>query len=473
MKNSKELYKYCFMYWKNSNYDKKVLSILSDKFNVGRERIREYIKRYINGNEEFSDIERQRLYSFIAVRDITLTLYNRLNISLEGTSREERQKVINKYCYDYCRSVNWDNSRMDSIERLLGLTSRKIKEYAKQHMIDNGISLEEMYITVEKVKKQKLQNIGPNITRNIVLENISKEDSFEKIKDIIEQSGIDASYLKYSVSDYVTVYRTSLKDTLIDELKAKIDRYIAYKNKEKREKILKHKEEKMKKQELEEADMLVVAREVIIDFIDSESNLIDYYVKSKHMTLKVFKNYVNLVKKYDLDLYQRYYIKINNIRIKSYIYMINTVKTICFLLINNVEENGDKRPFDLLDYYSMTKLSLTELMEFVNVNRNKIGINNDEYARLNRFVKKNNAYKEYSSTRINSFINSVIKVEINNEEEKYVKTFTKEELEAMINYLIINSIPINEKTLYLIRCRYINGSIDLFSNKSKKRIRSN
>ena len=37
MKNSKELYKYCFMYWKNSNYDKKVLSILSDKFNVGKE----------------------------------------------------------------------------------------------------------------------------------------------------------------------------------------------------------------------------------------------------------------------------------------------------------------------------------------------------------------------------------------------------------------------------------------------------
>ena len=362
---------------------------------------------------------------------------------------------------------------MDSIERLLGLTSRKIKEYAKQHMIDNGISLEEMYITVEKVKKQKLQNIGPNITRNIVLEKISKEDSFEKIKDIIEQSGIDASYLKYSVSDYVTVYRTSLKDTLIDELKAKIDRYIAYKNKEKREKILKQKEEKIKKQELEEADMLVVARDVIIDFINSESNLIEYYVKSKHMTLKVFKNYVNLVKKYDLDLYQRYYIKINNIRIKSYIYMINMVKNMCFLLINNVEENGYKRPFDLLDYYSMTKLSLTELMEFVNVNRNKIGINNNEYTQLNRFVKKNNAYKEYSSTRINSFINSVIKVEINNEEEKYVKTFTKEELEAMINYLIINSIPINEKTLYLIRCRYINGSIDLFSNKCKKRIRSN
>lgn len=473
MKNSEELYKYCFMYWKNSNYDKKILSILSDKFNVGRERIREYIKRYINGNEEFSDIERQRLYSFIAVRDTTLTLYNRLNISLEGTSREERQRVINKYCYDYCRSVNWDNSRMDSIERLLGLKIRKIKEYARSHMLDNGISLEEMYVTVEKVKKQKLQNIGPNITRNIVLEKISKEDSFEKIKDIIEQSGIDASYLKYSVSDYVTVYRTSLKDTLIDELKAKIDSYIAYKNKEKREKILKHKEEKMKKQELEEADMLVVAREVIIDFIDSESNLIEYYVKSKHMTLKVFKNYVNLVKKYDLDLYQRYYIKINNIRIKSYIYMINTVKNMCFLLINNVEENGYKRPFDLLDYYSMTKLSLTEFMEFVNVNRNKIGINNDEYARLNRFVKKNNAYKEYSSTRINSFINSIIKVEINNEEEKYVKTFTKEELEAMINYLIINSIPINEKTLYLIRCRYINGSIDLFSNKCKKRIRSN
>lgn len=473
MKNSEELYKYCFMYWKNSNYDKKVLSILSDKFNVGRERIREYIKRYINGNEEFSDIERQRLYSFITARDITLTLYNRLNISLEGTSKEERQKVINKYCYDYCKSVNWDNSRMDSIERLLGLVSRKIKEYAKQHMIDNGISLEEMHITVEETKRQKRQNIGPNIARNIVLEKISKEDSFEKIIDIIEQSGINPSYLKYSVSDYVTVYRTSLKDTLIDELKAKIDSYIAYKNKEKREELLRQKEEKMKKQEIEEEEMLVVAREVISDFIDSEYNTIEHYTKSKHMTLKVFKNYVNLVKKYDLDLYQRYYIKINNIRIKSYIYMINMVKNMCFLLINNVEENGYKRPFDLLDYYSMTKLSLTELMEFVNINRNKIGINNDEYTQLNRFVKKNNAYKEYSSIKINSFIDSTIKVEINNGDKKDIKTFTKEELEAMINYLSVNSIPINEKTLYLIRCRYINGSIDLFSNKCKKRIRSN
>ena len=138
----------------------------------------------------------------------------------------------------------------------------------------------------------------------------------------------------------------------------------------------------------------------------------------------------------------------------------NTINLIIAQIHNGVinEKTGEKRNFDMFDYYTYTSMSLKEFMQA----SKKLGINPTG---IRTFFKSNISMFSAVTTAL------LPKVEVEtimgmNYSVNGIAV-TTEQKELIINYLKNNNIPVNVQLFRLAFKRYINNMIDIEPDKTK------
>ena len=430
--------KYCFDYCRLGNFNEGLIEKLGKKFGVLDETIRSYVETYINGLEEE---ERAYYLEMWNSSDDTISLYYKLGLPLENTTTISREKYLQKYFYDLVESVNCDMEKIIELVKKLGIKRHLIIKYY------NG------YVDVCKKWLPKLVCSGSNSLSYNTLRELSATEDEKEIISILDNVPMTISRL--------------LQATYSDEQRKKLKWYARYKNEQRK---LEREKRADTLKDILDIYRFEDAKKLIVDYLDNNgNNSIDFYCKTVGITKNEFNKDVEMIKEYSPELYERYFNKAQSVSANRYMALLASIKKLVNYIKNGIEEDGVIREFDVLDYYKATKFSFDDLIKFISDNNNRLELSNDDIRTIRIFIAKNKKFKAYTDRKKEVFVNSTIimKVKIGDKEE--LKEFTKDELQAVIDYLEMHKLPVNDKTTNLVCRKYASGKLDIFANNSKKK----
>ncbi len=439
--------KYCFDYCRLGNFNEGLIEKLGKKFGVLDETIRSYVETYINSLEEE---ERAYYLEMWNSSDDTISLYYKLGLPLENTTKISREKYLQKYFYDLGESVNRDMEKIIELVKKLGIKRHLIIKYY------NG------YVDVcEKREKDKwaarvlpkLVCSGSNSLSYNTLRELSATEDEKEIISILDNVPMTISRLLQAVYS--------------DEQRKKLKWYARYKNEQRK---LEREKRADTLKDILDIYRFEDAKKLIVDYLDNNgNNSIDFYCKTVGITKNEFNKDVEMIKEYSPELYERYFNKAQSVSANRYMALLASIKKLVNYIKNGIEEDGVIREFDVLDYYKATKFSFDDLIKFISDNNNRLELSNDDIKTIRIFIAKNRKFTAYTNRKKEVFVNSTIimKVKIGDKEE--LKEFTKDELQAVIDYLETHKLPVNDKTTNLVCRKYASGKLDIFANNSKKK----
>ena len=430
--------KYCFDYCRLGNFNEGLIEKLGKKFGVLDETIRSYVETYINSLEEE---ERAYYLEMWNSSDDTISLYYKLGLPLENTTTISREKYLQKYFYDLVESVNCDMEKIIELVKKLGIKRHLIIKYY------NG------YVDVCKKWLPKLVCSGSNSLSYNTLRELSATEDEKEIISILDNVPMTISRL--------------LQATYSDEQRKKLKWYARYKNEQRK---LEREKRADTLKDILDIYRFEDAKKLIVDYLDNNgNNSIDFYCKTVGITKNEFNKDVEMIKEYSPELYERYFNKAQSVSANRYMALLASIKKLVNYIKNGIEEDGVIREFDVLDYYKATKFSFDDLIKFISDNNNRLELSNDDIRTIRIFIAKNKKFKAYTDRKKEVFVNSTIimKVKIGDKEE--LKEFTKDELQAVIDYLETHKLPVNDKTTNLVCRKYASGKLDIFANNSKKK----
>ena len=430
--------KYCFDYCRLGNFNEGLIEKLGKKFGVLDETIRSYVETYINSLEEE---ERAYYLEMWNSSDDTISLYYKLGLPLENTTTISREKYLQKYFYDLVESVNCDMEKIIELVKKLGIKRHLIIKYY------NG------YVDVCKKWLPKLVCSGSNSLSYNTLRELSATEDEKEIISILDNVPMTISRL--------------LQATYSDEQRKKLKWYARYKNEQRK---LEREKRADTLKDILDIYRFEDAKKLIVDYLDNNgNNSIDFYCKTVGITKNEFNKDVEMIKEYSPELYERYFNKAQSVSANRYMALLASIKKLVNYIKNGIEEDGVIREFDVLDYYKATKFSFDDLIKFISDNNNRLDLSNDDIRTIRIFIAKNKKFKAYTDRKKEVFVNSTIimKVKIGDKEE--LKEFTKDELQAVIDYLGTHKLPVNDKTTNLVCRKYASGKLDIFANNSKKK----
>ena len=486
--------KYCFDYCRMGNFSEDVIEKLGKKFGVSNRTISSYVERHI---KEMDEEEKEYYADIWNTSDMTVILYEKLGLSIDNTTVDSREEYLQKYFYDLGESVNRDIEKVGELADKLGIKRHWIVKYY------NGY-VDELYKerTATERKKRiipKLDYTGLNSPKYKTLYKLVDADEEREIIDILDNSLIPTAELLKEIPNFIMAYRNLLPEIDASDLEGKgLDWEVIWTEKSKRinERIafLRRKEKglviklewyaeykrEQKRVDTEKRDGVLKdildiyqfddAKKLIEDYLENnDNNNIDFYCKMAGITREEFKKKANIVRNGDPELYEKYSQVANKIRASRYMTLLGNVKRMVNYIKNGIEEDGVRREFDILDYRNVTKLSFDELARFISENNSRLELSNEDMRTLRIFIAKNKKFKAYTSRNKEVFVNSTIVMKAKTSDGEVLKEFTKDELQAVIDYLEMHKLPVNDKTTNLVCKRYASGKLDIFANNSKKK----
>ena len=439
--------KYCFDYCRLGNFNEGLIEKLGKKFGVLDETIRSYVETYINSLEEE---ERAYYLEMWNSSDDTISLYYKLGLPLENTTKISREKYLQKYFYDLGESVNRDMEKIIELVKKLGIKRHLIIKYYNGYV--DVCENREKDIWAARVLP-KLVCSGSNSLSYNTLRELSATEDEKEIISILDNVPMTISRL--------------LQATYSDEQRKKLKWYARYKNEQRK---LEREKRADTLKDILDIYRFEDAKKLIVDYLDNNgNNSIDFYCKTVGITKNEFNKDVEMIKEYSPELYERYFNKAQSVSANRYMALLASIKKLVNYIKNGIEEDGVIREFDVLDYYKATKFSFDDLIKFISDNNNRLDLSNDDIRTIRIFIAKNKKFKAYTDRKKEVFVNSTIimKVKIGDKEE--LKEFTKDELQAVIDYLETHKLPVNDKTTNLVCRKYASGKLDIFANNSKKK----
>lgn len=198
--------------------------------------------------------------------------------------------------------------------------------------------------------------------------------------------------------------------------------------------------------------------------LPKSKNIIDLYIKSDALDAKSycdsvdldineFKKAKKIISIYDKDekalLNKEQEIK-DKIRKK---FIAEEVETLAYLLENDIElENGEKRKFDLIDYYEVTDVEPNTMYTYISTKRISFGdMILCDISKVKRFLNgiKTNAFLSNpidTKRKLNDTIKFAEKDENGKIIEGSFRTIDESEKISLIDYLNANRIPLIEGT---------------------------
>ena len=485
--------KYCFDYCRLGNFNKDVIKKLEKKFGVSHQTIRSYVETYINSLE---DEEKTYYLEMWNASDDTILLYYKLGLPIENTTKISRRKYLQKYFYDLGESVNCDMDKIWELAEKLGVKRHLIIKYY------NGY-VDELYKEKSPEEKKtivipKLDYSGWNSSKKVLYKIVDADDKKEIIS-ILDKVSISVPELMREIPNFIIAYRNLLPEIDMSDLEGKgldweafwtekarrINERIAFLDDKEKSLLSKlewyaeYKSEQKKLETEKRADTLKDildiyqlrdAEKLIEDYlVNNGNNNIDFYCKMIGITRAEFNKNASIVKDYNPELYEKYSKIANDIRASRYMALLGNVKRIINYIRYGIEEDGQKREFDILDYRNMTKLSFDEMAKFISENSGRLDLSNEDIKMLRIFIAKNKKFTSYTNRKKEVFVNSTIIMKVKTSYGEALKEFTKDELQAVIDYLEIHKLPVNDKTTNLVCKRYASGKLDIFATNSKKK----
>ena len=484
--------KYCFDYCRLGNFKDNLVEKLGKKFGVTDQTIRSYVEKYINSLEEE---ERAYYLEMWNASDDTISLYYKLGLSLENTTKISRERYLQEYFYDLGESVNRDMEKIRELADKLGIKLHLIVKYY------NGcVDFYENRAEIKYGKRifPKLDYWGFNNHIHNTLYKVLTTDDEKEIINVLDNASLSISELSQAVRIFMGVYNKELTpeirvagycDGIIsidgrvssetyaervaflekkeDELRKKLKWYARYKSEQRKLEREKHKDIL---KDILDIYQFEDAKKLIEDYLENNgNNSIDFYCKTVGIDKDEFNKDVEMIKEYSPELYERYFDKSQNIKANRYMALLANIKKLVDYIKNGIEEDGQRREFDVLDYYKVTKFSFDDLIKFINNNNERLELSNEDMRTLRIFIAKNKKFKAYTSRNKEVFVNSTIVMKAKTSDGEVLKEFTKDELQAVIDYLEINKLPVNDKTTNLVCKRYASGKLDIFATNSKKK----
>lgn len=449
------------------------------KVNWDVDKLIRYSKELVASPEEIlrwgklyqSQLIHERGPKITVVNPILLELYNK-KVKLMWEDEYEKRIVL-KYIYNYCEQNQYDEQAIVCLGERFGYLrySNKILEYAKEYAITYlKISSEEYKKRKEEYGKARLrQYYQERETKSKkIFTNLLNAKTLEEIIKVIENSDTTISSIRSLLGHYVMLHHNN--DIEIEQiLRKKITMYTNYTH----ELLMKQKEEEARRlQEEQDKKDLPEARKCINKFVkDQKTETKEQFCASYNIEEKTFDYYLKVLQRKDIDLYNKYQEKIRNSRRKAFELITKEIKYIVHLLKNGIEENGIIRPFDLIDYYMITKRDINETLKY-----GRLILNEKDAQILKLFIKKNDTGSVYNPKDIELILKERVEVYSQKDKNGVVipgtgEVFPDEYKLKLIEFLKQKNIPVNRKTYTVAFKRYINGYIDLNNISNKKKTR--
>lgn len=365
-----------------------------------------------------------------------------------------KKMITDKFCFYFILENGFEE--IGFLSDLFDITKDEIEKRANSF---KGIAPKEdkmiyvrKYNIFTKERSEKIQK-GLYESNGITLymKQIDKILEQETIDDAVEYllfNGIPLGQLQYNSQSYVT------RLLVLDETKAhKVEKklkeiYDAYKEKiEKRADVRReaHYQKHLKKEfdirEKKRSRKIKLAE----DFASSKIKTKKEFCKKNNIKIEELEQAITYVRNRKLEIADKIYEKISKNELNK---EISNIRNIIGLITNGVNQNGEVRQFDLLDYYENSKLSFKDFSIALEKKANNI----DEYRKIKEYIKryagKIKAAEKIIPTRLN------ISVKVN---DKIYTSTEKDELDA-VTYLKENNIPLldivyRQKLLRILRER--------------------
>lgn len=476
-KNSKEVFEYCVSV--NWNIDKMIVyaknnnSTYTDIYKSALE----YVKS-IGKESEYQKIFEDLKQKYLKLRTLVINKPNPLLLEKGITTyflwrNNEEKEAFLKYIYNL-----WENSNFTKkdIALLLGISSNEkitklIYMYAHDYLKMRDRDFEGVNELVVS-KNYKRNDHGSKVYD--VLKSLLNLKDVNEIADKISSSGYTPDYLRASIHDYLIKQEREHYDEYSALLKNVFDLYYEYRSKQRKDKRDREKDEQLKKYYEE---MIPRAIKLITLFIDSDCDSINEFIE-KNMIVdneilnnkKTFHECLEIVKKYDVPLYEKYKIKTESNRSQNYILLTNSIKKIISLIKNGCDENGIIRPFDVIDYFQILNLSFETTRKIAIDMVNRKMLDNSDYVLFVRFIKSNQDADYTKQNVIKAIMQE--RQEINCEKNSLGRPIpgtgeiiSDETKMKLIEYLKGRKIPLNSRTYSLALYRFKNNLLELEEKK--------
>lgn len=296
-----------------------------------------------------------------------------------------------------------------------------------------------------------------------------------KYKNIPNYIYIKIPIVKQILEDFAAFNDDSLeslltKHNILSRNFKDIVSYLRHAEPELYQKYIKHLEYIQRKNELK----LDIVFKIIADFTLFDDNSLEKLLNEYNVSWSEYNDIAQYIKYINPELYQKYIkheeYKVNQqkeqfekSRSERFAIIVSNIKKIVYQIINGIElENGEKKEFDLLDYYRITKLNFEELEHILK----RFHLNPDEYRNIKTFIAKNRKDNKLSPTDLQKIYNmkQVIGVEFDKKGNIIPgsgREVTAEEKQNIVKYLNYNHIPVTNRTYNLALRQYLVGTLVL------------
>lgn len=414
------------------------------------------------------------------------------NIMNYSWLKDNFKSVILKYCFDLCEKYQWnyqnitkycdDNSiNFHSLMELCMIyyqsiskefekkQNEKYQDYFKSYIekyFDSNFCLYlyikeygqlNIYDTFKTMNNYKTKRENSDAKFVTLFDQLLKSNDQKEIINII-QSREQCSYLKRELSQYVFMF-WGFKDNTNDiyvSLNEKLNIFKSYLDEN-----AKLKKETLK-QEIRD-EQLKCAEVIIQDYLDGDYYTIDDFCQVKNISNSVFFKYLEILKDKNHPLFSIYTDKQEKSKNERYARLVGRARQIISLMKSGVVENDKRRDFDLLDYYSMTKLNFDEFLHII-----KDRLNTSDYRILRSFFAKYKNDKELKAYDLANIYDSKTTIGVQVDAKGRVipnsgREVTLEEKKGIIRYLRFHNIPITSNTYNIAFRRWSKGMLNIGS----------
>lgn len=383
-------------------------------------------------------------------------------VKLMWEDNEEKNLVLRKI-FHYCEQNQYDEQAIKFLSESFGFSkySKKIEQYAKEYAVSYlKISSEEFEKRKEeylKIRMKKFYQERETKSKRI-MNNLLEAKTLEEIIEVIETSDTTVSSIRSLLGHYVMLHHNN-DEKIEQNLRTKISMYTAYL----REQAQKKKEQEERElQEKKDKENLPKAKKCIKKFLnDTQVETKEQFCTSHNIEESEFNYFIEVIQRQNVELYNQYQEKVKNMKRKSFELITKEIKLMVHLLKNGVEENGIIRPFDLIDYYMITKREVNETLKLA-----RLILNPADTQILKLFIKKNDTGSQYNQKDIELIMKEKVEVNCkkNNNGVSIPGTgelFPEESKIKLIEFLKQNNIQVNRKTYTIAFKRYLNGYLDI------------
>ena len=282
----------------------------------------------------------------------------------------------------------------------------------------------------------------------------------EDIINYLIENKARTEYLGHmSILRYIRRFHDSdtseVKTIIVNTLKAKIQVYQEY-----------LKNQKMIVREEQKQAILAPAQQTVQSFIDNGYD-VDTFCLSNDLEKDAFNDYITIIKKDDAVLYDTYQKKLMFQKNMHNSELIGKIRYIAKMISAGVTHDGNSRPFNILDYYLITNVSLETVLENLSDT-----LTTKELTVLRRFYEKNIDIPlgEYGMKNI---LDEIIEINCQKDERGFPipgtgRIISIEEKQLVIDYLNSKYIPITSKTYSLALRRYLAGLLPVLGESEER-----